>query len=150
MIRLFKNTYLLHTIRRDIYRRLKIQIKVQETIHSWLPSILKSAFSPVSHLGLSCSVAVIYAIHGTGLMTVIHWWSCIHHFCPGCTSQMDPDHPSPVRDASVHTAARGTNKSLAFWKGQCQLHRAPHKNSSWVPPPFLNKDSHVYRRSLPC
>lgn len=29
---------------------------------------------------------------------------------------MDPDHPSPVRDASVHTAARGTNKSLAFHK----------------------------------
>lgn len=29
---------------------------------------------------------------------------------------MDPDHPSPVRDASVHTAARGTNKSLAFQK----------------------------------
>jgi len=29
---------------------------------------------------------------------------------------MDPDHPSPVRDASVHTPARGTNKSLAFRK----------------------------------
>lgn len=29
---------------------------------------------------------------------------------------MDPDHPSPVRDASVHTLARGTNKSLAFQK----------------------------------
>lgn len=29
---------------------------------------------------------------------------------------MDPDHPSPVRNASVHTAARGTNKSLAFQK----------------------------------
>lgn len=29
---------------------------------------------------------------------------------------MDPDHPSPVRDASVHTAAKGTNKSLAFRK----------------------------------
>lgn len=29
---------------------------------------------------------------------------------------MDPDHPSPVRDASVHSAARGTNKSLAFQK----------------------------------
>lgn len=29
---------------------------------------------------------------------------------------MDPDHPSPVRDASVHTLARGTNKSLAFRK----------------------------------
>lgn len=29
---------------------------------------------------------------------------------------MDPDHPSPVRDASVPTPARGTNKSLAFQK----------------------------------
>ena len=29
---------------------------------------------------------------------------------------MDPDHPSPVRDASVHSAARGTNKSSALQK----------------------------------
>ena len=34
---------------------------------------------------------------------------------------MDPDHPSPVRDASVHTAARGTNKSLAFQKDSVSL-----------------------------
>lgn len=116
------------TVEQDIYRRLKIQIKVQEPIHCWLPSILKSG-PPQSHTwGLSCSIAVIYAIHGPGLMTVIRWWSCIHHFCPSCTGQMDPDHPSPVRDASVHTAARGTNKSLASPKGQCQLDRAQHKN----------------------
>lgn len=76
-------------------------------------------------------------------MTVIHWWSCIHHFCPGCTGQMDPDHLSPVRDTSVHAAARGTNKSLALWKkDSVSWIGHPHKNSSWAPsilPHFLIK-----------
>lgn len=34
----------------------------------------------------------------------------------GCTDQMDPDHPSTVRDTSVPVVAQSTNKSPAPWK----------------------------------
>lgn len=94
------------TVHSDIYRRLQYKLQSGRLYIPDYPGFLNQSSSHLHTWGLECSVVVIYAIRNTRLMTVIRWWSCIHHFCPGCTGQMDPDHPSSVRDTSVLTAAR--------------------------------------------
>lgn len=69
------------------------------------------------HLGPSAGVWLSPAI-----ATPCDWWQLFTDEAvfiipvQGCTDQMDPDHPSTVRDTSVPVVAQSTNKSPAPWK----------------------------------
>lgn len=78
----------------------------------------RSQPSPCSpHLGPGAGVWLSPAI-----ATPCDWWQLFTDEAvfiipvQGCTDQMDPDHPSTVRDTSVPVVAQSTNKSPAPWK----------------------------------
>lgn len=79
----------------------------------------------------------------------------------GCTDQMDPDHPSTVRDTSVPVVAQSTNKSPAPWKAAvshrgmdaaaCCLLKTKEKypQNHWVFVPFWCLLSTVIKVQVP-
>lgn len=79
----------------------------------------------------------------------------------GCTDQMDPDHPSTVRDTSVPVVAQSTNKSPAPWKAAvshrgmdaaaCRLLKTKEKSpqNHWVFVPLWCQLSAVIKVQVP-
>lgn len=75
------------------------------------PSLCSPHLRPRAGVRLSAAIA-----------TPCDWWQLFTDEAvfiipvQGCTDQMDPDHPSTVRDTSVPVVAWSTNKSPAPWK----------------------------------
>lgn len=75
------------------------------------PGLCRPHLGPVAGVWLSAAIAAPR-----------DWWQLFTDEAvfiipvQGCTDQMDPDHPSTVRDTSVPVVAQSTNKSPAPWK----------------------------------